>query len=264
LATGLLSILGLGATGVAQDRPAGVLTDVPAHLINVPFQANQTFTRVYADGREIPDFRLTIKYARSSDGCLRQDRILWQPSHPLSGVELEQFNTATIGSAEEQALDEVTVFLYGGDAQYYWPNKEPFSDFLITRDPVPPLNIKWKCRAQGLPRDFSYCTANQLVPGKELPEGYALEDLGKKTIEGVSAHGVRIAGPEREEESWCSDELGAMMLIIRRSKGGEWAAKQELKNVKRGELDPSLFRLPEIDRTGRPILPVATNEKSAK
>jgi len=143
-ASGLLLMLGFRATGMAQDRPAGVLTDVPAHLINAPFQANQTFTRVYADGREIPDPGSTLKYARSNDGCLRQDRLQWKPYHPPSRRELEQFNAAKIGSSEEQALDEVSVTLNSGPTIYWWINKEPL--------PGPKTN--WLCRASARPAIF--------------------------------------------------------------------------------------------------------------
>ena len=232
----------------AQQRTPGVLTHDPGYLLGTPFAADWTFTRLYADGTERPDPSKTAKIARNSDGCRRTDILQAQSGgkasthdtsvQSASASDAERFSASAIGSPEEQAL-EINTTLSDGAASYWWVNTQPM--------PWGEKTPSYKCRAPA--NTSAYCAVFQMADGKKLPNDYTAEDLGTKTIEGVVAHGLRIRGSQRIQESWCSDELGAMMIVIDErmdlKHGAEWyGSRYELKNVKRAEPDPALFQLP--------------------
>ncbi|MFI5098030.1 MAG: hypothetical protein ACHQT6_08680 [Candidatus Acidiferrales bacterium] len=83
------------------------------------------------------------------------------------------------------------------------------------------------------------------------------EDLGHQTIEGFDAQGVRSTNPTHllrngEEmatttinETWCSEELGAMLLQVHGAViSGQAKTEMKLTKIVPGEPDPSLFQIP--------------------
>jgi len=234
LAGALLLALMLGAALLAktQERSPHILNENPGNLAGAPFQAEQTWTRIDPDGTEHQDLSI-MKIARNSDGCLRIDQLEDWPHQP-SPHEVERFNAASMGSPEEQSL---RINYSMGSASITWRNSEP-------RSALRPLGIRSKCVVPGR-INIPYCTAFQLAPGLKLPSGYTEKDLGTKTIEGVAAHGLLITGEKSSEESWCSDELGVMMIVIRHDRESNRTTRFELKHVTRTEPDPQLFELPE-------------------
>jgi len=104
----------------------------------------------------------------------------------------------------------------------------------------------------------SFCS-RELRIGARFP-GTVTEDLGHRTIEGFDAEGVRArrtvpygftegtAPPIKETtsvaETWCSEELGAVLL---RTMGTEEKGVTQtiaMVNIQRGEPDESLFQTP--------------------
>jgi hypothetical protein len=84
----------------------------------------------------------------------------------------------------------------------------------------------------------------------------SFEELGKQMIEGVEAHGVRVTraplaatdGGDRipnEEviDTWCSDELSAVVLRVTETRSG-MKVTAAMQNIVRGEPDPALFQIP--------------------
>jgi hypothetical protein len=84
------------------------------------------------------------------------------------------------------------------------------------------------------------------------------EDLGRRTIEGFDAQGVRVTTTvilsrqgERTEatsyaEDWCSDELGAVLLQVFEPLGPHGHKREvALSNIVRREPDPALFQIPD-------------------
>jgi hypothetical protein len=95
------------------------------------------------------------------------------------------------------------------------------------------------------------------VPSSAKPStDVTIVDLGHRTIEGFDAIGWRItrhvplpnttpdATLQRISETWCSEDLGAVVLSI--LSGSEDGPKTELAmtQIQRGEPDPSLFDIP--------------------
>jgi hypothetical protein len=84
----------------------------------------------------------------------------------------------------------------------------------------------------------------------------SFQDLGTQTIEGIEAHGVRTTraplaatdGGDRKPveevtDTWCSDELSAVVLKVTQSRGGlKFTAA--MQNIVRGEPDAALFEIP--------------------
>src|SRR5579872_1414049 len=130
-------------------------------IVNAPFQADLTTTRINTDGKEQFDPSHTAKIARSSAGCLRMDTLEGLPHQP-SPEEVERFNAAIIGSPEEESLRIHTSLNHGWLS---WMNVGP----------VPGLRPGpwWECRGYSAP-DVSYCSSFKI---KRLSEGYAAKDL---------------------------------------------------------------------------------------
>lgn len=86
--------------------------------------------------------------------------------------------------------------------------------------------------------------------------GESAEDLGEQTIEGVSAHGIRTSttigasnnlgstSRTRVTEEWCSDEIAAIVLRTMEPLASGQKVTVAMRNIERGEPDPSLFRIP--------------------
>jgi hypothetical protein len=83
-----------------------------------------------------------------------------------------------------------------------------------------------------------------------------VEDLGRQSIEGIDAQGIRttrsmpaIHNGESTTipsvtEVWCSDDLGALVLQVRQSGSVDRKLETKLTNISRGEPDPTLFQIP--------------------
>jgi hypothetical protein len=104
----------------------------------------------------------------------------------------------------------------------------------------------------------SFCS-RQLRLGVSFP-GSQTEDLGHRTIEGMDAQGVlsrqtmqngftsgtttSVQETTSETESWCSEELGAVILrVIGTEKKGN-TQTISMVNIQRGEPDATLFEIP--------------------
>jgi hypothetical protein len=79
----------------------------------------------------------------------------------------------------------------------------------------------------------------------KMPPDSAFEELGDKTIDGLPIHGFRIARPTRIDETWCSEELSVVMIHAVRDPRDGTETKIEIRDVKRGESDAVLFRIPD-------------------
>jgi hypothetical protein len=104
----------------------------------------------------------------------------------------------------------------------------------------------------------SFCS-RQLRLGVSFP-GSQTEDLGHRTIEGMDAQGVLTKRPVQngftsgittsvseitsETETWCSEELGAVILrVIGTEKKGN-TQTIAMVNIQRGEPEETLFQIP--------------------
>lgn len=88
--------------------------------------------------------------------------------------------------------------------------------------------------------------------------GRNVEDLGRQTISGYDAVGIRIhyvpllatageSGPSSYNEVWCSDVLGAVVQQTHESKsqsGSEFKSESTMQNIERREPEFSLFQIP--------------------
>jgi len=82
------------------------------------------------------------------------------------------------------------------------------------------------------------------------------EDLGHQTIEGMDAQGVRGTRPMPAiingeattatsiTELWCSEELGALLLLVRQTGTTQTKMEMQLTKIALGEPDPALFQIP--------------------
>jgi hypothetical protein len=111
-------------------------------------------------------------------------------------------------------------------------------------------------RVQGTPHTFC-STRVRLNPR----EGVVGTDLGVQTIQGVGAHGARthfvmgvttfvgatktsVLPGDYAQDTWCSDELSAVVLTVTQdTKTGE-RSTVAMQNIDRTEPDASLFRIP--------------------
>jgi hypothetical protein len=119
----------------------------------------------------------------------------------------------------------------------------------------------------------SFCS-RQLRLGFNFP-GSQTEDLGRRTIEGMDAEGVLTKRPMQngftsgtttsvqetisETESWCSEELGAVILrVIGTEKNGN-TQTIAMVNIQRGEPDETLFQIPPDYRIAERVINPATH-----
>jgi hypothetical protein len=83
------------------------------------------------------------------------------------------------------------------------------------------------------------------------------EDLGHQPIEGLDAQGVRTMRPTHSllngegtaplftTETWCSEELGVMLMRVTQAGGSaQTKTEQRLTKIALGEPDPALFQIP--------------------
>jgi hypothetical protein len=103
-------------------------------------------------------------------------------------------------------------------------------------------------------------------PDAKTPPNIAVEQLGTREIQGISARGVRTTTlgtekdgdwsgkPIRETELWVSDVLAAQMLKIDKDLRAGSESVFELIEIRREEPGPSLFDIPK-DYEVNPKLP---------
>jgi hypothetical protein len=96
----------------------------------------------------------------------------------------------------------------------------------------------------------------QLLSGKPQPN-IVVEDLGFRTIDGISARGVRLTHlgaetdgewsgkPIRITETWASDDIAATILEIRTDPKTHMASVNTLTDIKRVDPDPTIFEIPQ-------------------
>jgi len=80
------------------------------------------------------------------------------------------------------------------------------------------------------------------------------KDLGHRQVAGFDAHGLRFLSPLRADldatpsfthtDTWCSDELAAVVSLVVVSANGEHRRETVLKKVVRKEPAPELFQIP--------------------
>lgn len=82
------------------------------------------------------------------------------------------------------------------------------------------------------------------------------EDLGRQSIEGIDAQGVRTTRQmpaihngeatttKNITEMWCSDELGALLVQVRQTGTTQTKMEMKLTKIALGEPDPALFQIP--------------------
>jgi len=106
----------------------------------------------------------------------------------------------------------------------------------------------------GMQTQRAYCSMfAPMLSGGNLQR----EDLGHQSIEGWDALGVRTTGPMHTllngegtaptttSESWCSEELGVMLLQVTQATGPvQNKTEMKLTKIVPGEPDPSLFQVP--------------------
>jgi len=89
--------------------------------------------------------------------------------------------------------------------------------------------------------------------------GIQIKELGHRTIEGVDAEGVLerravpanasggVTSPKEiisEAETWCSEELGAMILRITSTEDAGKTRRVAIVNIRRENPDEVLFQIP--------------------
>jgi len=105
---------------------------------------------------------------------------------------------------------------------------------------LPPLEIQ---RARSLTGVIpSFCEA-QLHLRANLPN-VEIDDLGHRTVEGVDAHGVKETRSSSERRLWCSDELGAMVLLEMDTPEKKGVFHFAMTNIQRLEPAAALFAIP--------------------
>jgi len=121
----------------------------------------------------------------------------------------------------------------------------------------------------GTPMQRAYCkTFAPMFSAGDLQR----DDLGHQTIEGWDTQGVRTTrplhpllngegtAPTITSETWCSEELGVMLLQVTQTTGPV-ATKMEMKLTKivPGEPHPALFQIPPDYRIVERVPPERTN-----
>lgn len=106
----------------------------------------------------------------------------------------------------------------------------------------------------GLPMQRPFCST--FAPGVSV-NSVQREDLGHQNIEGFDAQGMRTTRPQHAllngegtapsftTETWCSEELGAMLVqVTLPTRSSQRKTEQKLNKIVPGEPDPSLFQIP--------------------
>ena len=226
LALSAFSSLALAA---GQPEPIGLAT-----LVGAPFSGvrSQQMERNFVDGNRI-DNGHSVKLYRDGQGRTRIDRdvaetsMIASPGRPMPAAST--IYDPVNGERYDLHPETRTAFVWKGFAS---PTTRPSSE-------APEIFAAFGGRVYG-PQD----------PGWSTPVS-----LGQKSIDGVTAQGVRrqytIAVGDKGNtkpivmtiEQWYSPDLGLIVNKSNRaSTGGEFGF--EIENIMKGEPDPALFRIP--------------------
>ncbi len=209
---------------------AGLFIGTVAH---VPFSAEIVSTdwKVLADGSEAPAGSKSIEeVARDNFGRVRIQRI---PAKNTGGNPFTLICDPVAGT--QTALMEQTV----PDMDSSQPRATKI------------IYTAWVTPAPRLHR------GEQFITGWRAGSNKAVQDLGFKTIEGISTQGDRspiLGGPDVDQaesikkqfiETWSSQEFGSQLLVVRADfdKGKE--LRTALVNIRQNEPDPALFQIPD-------------------
>jgi hypothetical protein len=212
-------------------------------IVGEPYSAEQESERsqTLADGTHIDQKRELAKMYRDSQGRSRTERI-------LSGVIL---NSATgPASIVVHIYDPVEGYSYTLDAQKHIAHRFPAS-------------VPESAGANGLRTPGRTSVRNPVEWATPLPSGSKVrqarrvkqEALGTEMIEGVQAEGTRVTittpkGAEGNDrplvrvcERWHSAELN-LTLLSNCSDPRSGRVTMRVRNLDRGEPDPTLFQVP--------------------
>ena len=215
-------------------------------VTNNPFHAEVVFTR--PDANEVVSTiepRHPDLVARDSQGRVRTERVAGEYKHDTgseAGTTAEQ-RMIMICDPVAQTLTKIDTLNATATIIHSRPSAPNAPRPTAVNSP----------RLQSRPV-HTFCASRLMIGAR--PGRPGAEDLGDKTIEGVQAHGVRIAmptmvAPPSEESSitrttdrWCSDELSAVVLTVSENSASESKTSIAMQNIERTEPDPSLFQIP--------------------
>ncbi|MGA8224729.1 MAG: hypothetical protein WB780_24005 [Candidatus Acidiferrales bacterium] len=176
--------------------------------------------------------------ARDSQGRIRTDRVIGKFKHDTgaeTGTTVED-HMISICDPVAQTLTEIDTLNATAKIIHSRPSM-PNSPRLSTIRP-----------------QRTFCSSRMPFQRAGSPPA---EDLGDQTIEGVQAHGLRIAMPmlsstvggeptptENFTDRWCSDELSAVMMTVNENTKAQTKTTIAVKKLERNEPDPALFQIP--------------------
>ena len=220
----LISLISLLLTGAMASPQAETVSDgalgitVSARTKGIPFSADVIRNEdvKFDDGREI-HFEIYGKMYRDSQGRTRTDR--------------QRVINGKARSEPSMIVDPVQQLII---------TLEHYSKTAIIQHPVNSVAAtKVKSPSESLP------TA---VPAPAQTGKINSEPLGTMTLEGFTLKGtryIRSKQPLDQTESWVSDDLGGMVLLMK-TEGPQPGSviTVKLTNIRRGEPDPQVFQVP--------------------
>jgi hypothetical protein len=236
----LLAASTLGSVGIAQDRDLcngiGFIGAAPGK----PFSAQGVTKRVLRspDGTELETTDSVEYVARDSFGRIRLEPRSFVVTNTDAGkAAFHAPETGTIPDREETVGTSISIYDFPtGKMVWLQPSRQVAS---VIETCVSP---QW-----GLHPYSFFATVT-------TPPGEMLEDLGYKEIEGLRAHGFKNTRPAIEpdgkqrgnplvvRETWVSDDLAVVLLMILRVNKSESTTR--FTDIKREEPDPLLFKVP--------------------
>jgi hypothetical protein len=240
IAAGCLLFLSLAPPAAAQCSLGSNYNGIALRAAN-PFQAERTTTFTHeTQGRLIPSERPPGLVARDSQGRIRVE------------MTMGKFKVEAGEAAGTEAVQHIITIC------------DPVSQKLVRMDSLAktatimsrgPGALRGGIQPHGgMQIQRAYCAVFAPVPGVSALQR---EDLGRQTIEGWDAQGVRSTRPlhallnsegtagTSTSETWCSEELGVMLLQVTQATGSA-QTKMELKLTKivLGGPNPALFQIP--------------------
>lgn len=234
----LLLLLPLSAhaqCGVNVFMPSLVAQPVTSTATSNPFQAIRTTT--YDPPMDSRLLQLPLlqpqTVARDSEGRVLVDRVTGKfrmDSGPDAGAEIES-HAITICDPVKASLTQIVTSTRSATIRSF-----------ATRGG----------KVRVAPRPF--CQVPQ-VPANDSSD-LVVESLGHREIEGLDAIGWRVtknlpapgtspqATIQRTTETWCSEDLAAVLLTVVESSGNSRKETVQLTQIRRIEPDPSLFQIP--------------------
>ena len=246
-------------------------------IAGAPFTADATteFTQVLADGNRIEQ-RYSTSLARDSRGRTRREQEMALVG-PLTVLQLDRAKTSAAAG--------------GGRGQTVWLSAPGPQRLVVISDPVEQVSytlyeqtkealrsaqlkvqrleelkvLEAKLKRVDADNQKAAETAKRAeVARAAAQQGEAVEDLGTRQIEGVTARGTRatttipageignLAPINLVTERWFSDELG-MAVRITRSDPRSGETVYRLTNIVRAEPPPDLFTVPADYKIVEPV-----------